>query len=314
MLRELPLVVFTIIAQMSVGSFVVLGLIHLFTGRADRAGNGTTDVIDKVSDPALYAIGPILALGLLASMMHLGTPIRAINALGHLQSSWLSREILFGLLFAVVGGAFALSQWFKWLTPRWRQALAGLAALVGLALIWSMTMVYLLPTVPAWDSWATPVRFFATTVLLGSLAVGAALVVTADVRRRRGAAADEAADAVIMSSLRGIAIGSIAMLGVEFVVLPLYLGRLATEGSVAGNASADTLVSTYGGYAIAQLVLVFLGVALLGVFLSRLAKRFSTAVQLQMLAFAPVAAFVLVFAGEIIGRMLFYASYARVGL
>ena len=305
MLSELPLVIFTIIAQMSVGSFVVLGLIHLFGGRAGR------DVIDKVSDPALYAIGPILVLGLLASMMHLGTPIRAVNALRHLDSSWLSREILFGLLFAAIGGAFAFSQWFKWLTPRLRQALAGLAAMVGLALIWSMTMVYLLPTVPAWDSWATPARFFATTFLLGSLAVGAALVVTADVRRRRGAAADEASDRVIMSSLRGIAIGAIAMLGVEFVVLPLYLGQLATDSSGAATESAATLVTTHGTYAVVQLVLVFLGVALLGVFLSRLAKRFSTA---RLLAIAPVAAFALVFAGEVIGRMLFYASYARVGM
>lgn len=305
MLSELPLVIFTIIAQMSVGSFVVLGLIHLFGARAGR------DVIDKVSDPALYAIGPILVLGLLASMMHLGTPIRAVNALRHLDSSWLSREILFGLLFAAFGGAFAFSQWFKWLTPRLRQVLAGLAAVVGLALIWSMTMVYLLPTVPAWDSWATPARFFATTFLLGSLAVGAALVVTADVRRRLGTAADEASHRVIMSSLRGIAIGAIAMLGVEFVVLPLYLGQLATDGSAAAAASAGTLVSTYGTYAVAELVLVFLGVALLGVFLSRLDKRLSVT---KMLAVAPVAAFVLVFAGEIIGRMLFYASYARVGL
>ena len=97
MLSELPLVIFTIIAQMSVGSFVVLGLIHLLAG---RAGRRSADVIDRVSDPALYAIGPILVVGLLASMMHLGTPIRAINALRHVDSSWLSREILFGLLFA----------------------------------------------------------------------------------------------------------------------------------------------------------------------------------------------------------------------
>jgi anaerobic dimethyl sulfoxide reductase subunit C len=305
MLSELPLVIFTIIAQMSVGSFVVLGLIHLFGVRTDR------EVIDRVSDPALYAIGPILVLGLLASMMHLGTPIRAINALRHLDSSWLSREIFFGLLFATIGGAFAFSQWFKWLTPRLRQCLAGLAALVGLALIGSMTMVYMLPTVPAWDSWATPFRFFATTFLLGSLAVGAALVVTADLRRRRRAVGDEASNRVVMSALRGIAIAAIAMLGVEFVVLPLYLGKLATDGSAAATASSGALVTTYGGYAVVQLVLVFLGVALLGVFLSRLAKRFSPA---RMLAMAPVAAFVLVFAGEIIGRMLFYASYARVGL
>lgn len=305
MLSELPLVIFTIIAQMSVGSFVVLGLIHLIGGRSRR------DVIDKVSDPALYAIGPILVLGLVASLMHLGTPVRAVNALGHLGTSWLSREILFGLLFAAIGGAFAFCQWFRWLTPRLRQALAGLAALVGIALIWSMAMVYLLPTVPAWDSWATPARFIATALLLGSLAVGAALVVTADVRRRRGAPSDEAADRVIMSSLRGIAIAAIAMLGVEFVVLPLYMGQLATGGSAATAASSGALATTYAGYAVFQLVLVFFGVALLGVFLSRLAKRFSAA---RLLAIAPVAAFVLVFAGEIIGRMLFYASYARVGL
>jgi anaerobic dimethyl sulfoxide reductase subunit C (anchor subunit) len=305
MLSELPLVVFTIVAQMSVGSFVVLGLIHLFGGRAGR------HVIDRASDPALYAIGPILVLGLLASMMHLGTPIRAINALRHLDSSWLSREILFGLLFAAVGGAFAFCQWFKWLTPRWRQGLASLAALIGLALIAVMSMVYMLPTVPAWNSWATPARFFATTFLLGSLAVGAALVAAAEVRRRRGTVGDEATQRVIISSLRGIAIGAIAMLGVEFVVVPLYVGKLAIGGSAAAAASEGALVNTYGWFAVVQLVLIFLGVALLGVFLSRLARPFNTA---RMLALAPVAAFVLVFGGEIIGRMLFYASYARVGL
>src|SRR4029079_12312545 len=244
MLHELPLVIFTIIAQMSFASCVVLGLIHLFGAKAGR------DVIDKVSDPALYAIGPILVLGLLASMLHLGTPIRAINALRHLDSSWLSREILFGLLFAALGGAFASCQWFKWLTPRLRQALAGLTALVGLGLVWSMANVYLLPTVPAWNSWATVVRFFATTFLLGSLAVGAVLVVTAEVRRRRGSALDDVSDRVIMSSLRGIPIAAIAMLGVEFVVLPIYLGELATEGSAAATASVGALVTTHGGYAV----------------------------------------------------------------
>lgn len=305
MFSELPLVVFTIIAQMSVGSFVVLGLIHLFGARFGR------DLVDRVSDPALYAIGPILVIGLFLSMMHLGTPIRAVNALGHLGTSWLSREILFGLLFAAIGGAFALCQWFKWLTPVLRQALAGLAALVGLALVWSMTMVYRLPTVPAWDSWATPVRFFATTFLLGSLAVGAALVIADGVRRRRGVAADAGTKVVIVASLRGIAVGAIAMLGIEFVVLPLYLGRLATDGSAATTASAGALVTTYGPYAMVQLVLVFLGVALLGVFLSKLVKPVNTA---RLFALVPVTAFALVLTGEIIGRMLFYASYARVGL
>ena len=46
MLTETPLVIFTIIAQMSAGSFVVLGLIHLL-----YAGRPAT--MDRVSDPAL---------------------------------------------------------------------------------------------------------------------------------------------------------------------------------------------------------------------------------------------------------------------
>ena len=52
------------------------------------------------------------------------------------------------------------------------------AALIGLVLIFSMSQVYRLQSTPAWDSFATPVSFYTTTFLLGTLALGVAFVVT----------------------------------------------------------------------------------------------------------------------------------------
>lgn len=304
MFNELPLVVFTVIAQMSAGSFVVLGLIHVIGFRTPPA------VMDRVSDPALFAIGPLLVLGLAASTLHLGSPLRAPNALRHLQSSWLSREILVGMLFLGLGAAFAACQWRKWLTARLRQVLAVATAVVGLVLVYCISRVYSLRTVPAWDTWHTIIRFYTTAFLLGFLAVGVALVVAAGVRARRGED-DPESERLIVNSLRGIAVGSILVLGVKFVGLPSYLGGLAVNDQPAAAKSLDTLVTTYGGFSLAQTILVFAGVAVLGLFLAQLSRG---GVSTRAMGIVAVSAFGFVLAGEVIGRMLFYASMARVGM
>src|SRR5512143_1729805 len=169
--REWALISFTILAQMSVGAFVVLGIVHFLAQR--KAGS---EQADRLSDRALLAIGPVMVLGLLVSLLHLGNPLNAYRAVANIGTSWLSREILFGALFAVAGGAFAIAQWRKIGSFAMRNLLAVAAALIGLALVYSMANVYMLGTEPAWDTWATPVSFFVTTLLLGVLAMGAAFV------------------------------------------------------------------------------------------------------------------------------------------
>ncbi|WP_354003962.1 DmsC/YnfH family molybdoenzyme membrane anchor subunit, partial [Cellulomonas cellasea] len=52
---ELPMIVFTLAAQMSVGAFVVLGVIQVVAGR--RFGRENVEVM---TDTALYAIGPVM--------------------------------------------------------------------------------------------------------------------------------------------------------------------------------------------------------------------------------------------------------------
>lgn len=303
--HELPMMVFTLFAQMSVGAFVVLGVVQLVAAR--RYGR---EAVDKITDPVLYAIGPVMVLGLVASMFHMNDVGNTLNVLRHVATSWLSREILFGAGFAALGFLFAAAQWFRWGTSRRRQGLAALTALVGLVLVWSMSMIYYsLVAVPAWHSWTTPAQFFTTALLLGALAVGAALMGTLMVRRRRSGAttADLADSSLIAATLKGIGIAAVVLLGAEFVIIPLHIANLAG----AGGAAATSAEVFTGAWFVARLVLVFLGAGLLAVLLFRYA---SPDARPRTLAFLATAAFALVLAGELIGRSQFYDSMTRIGM
>ena len=137
--EELPLLIFTLCGQTAAG----MALFALFGG--------------PLSIPLLTVIGGLIAVGGLASFLHLGSPWNAWRALNHLNKSWLSREILaFGLFGA------------SWLIAL---ALPGMGklplALTGLALVYVMAQVYHLRSMPSWNTWRTPVGFFATALVLG---------------------------------------------------------------------------------------------------------------------------------------------------
>ena len=77
--NEWALVIFTVVMQMAVGAFVVLGGVHFFATRR----NGIEEA-DKLSDRALIAIGPLAVLALVVTLLHLGNPINAPRAITHL--------------------------------------------------------------------------------------------------------------------------------------------------------------------------------------------------------------------------------------
>jgi len=303
-LREWALVAFTILSQMSVGAFVVLGVVHFLALRKSNMAEA-----DKLSDRALLAIGPTLVFGFIASMFHLGNPLNAPRAISNFGSSWLSREIAFGVLFLVLGAAFAFMQWRKVGSPSLRTGLAALAAVVGLAQVYSMAQVYLLPTVPAWNTVATPVAFFATSFLLGSLAMGTAFVVNYTVLQGSNSAG-EMQLGLLRDALRWIALGALVLLGVEFIVVPMQVATLAS-GSSAAVASAGVLVNQNGLLFVVRLVLVFLGAGVISLYIY---KNAVTGGKVQVLGNLAYLAFALVLVAEIVGRYLFYASFVKIGI
>jgi|GEM_PF-266149 len=309
---DLPMAVFTVLAQMSVGAFLVLGVVQVL---ARTVGGRSAEQVDRLTDPILYAVGASLVLGFAASALHLGNPINALNVLRNLGSSWLSAEIALGIAFGALGLLFTLLQHFKRGSLALRQALAAVTAVVGLSLVAAMSMIYYsVDIAPAWSTWATPVQFLTTTVLLGALAVGTALMATILVRRRADAAqaagSEEQAEdlALITTTLKGVAAVSVTMLGVIFLVTPLQL-NLLSQGGPAAVESAQVLS---GAWFVTRLVLVFLGAGLMGLFIYRFATV--TREDPRPLATVVSVAFGLVLVGELIGRTLFYESMTRIGM
>ena len=178
--HDIPMAIFTVVTQMAVGTFIALGVINILLRRRHGA-----DDTDHIIAPVLYAIGPVMVLGLFVSILHLGDVTNIFNVFRNADSSWLSREIILGLAFAASGFAFAVLEWFKWGSAAVRQVIAVVTAILGLGLLWAESMIYYtLDAVPAWSTWVVPFQFLATSVLLGVLAVGAALMVTTQVRAR----------------------------------------------------------------------------------------------------------------------------------
>ena len=301
--REWALIAFTILAQMSVGSFLVLSVVHFFSAR--KWGEKQAD---QLTDRALIAIGPVLMLGMAASLLHLGNPINAYKAVTNLGSSWLSREILLGVLFAASGAVFALMQWRKISTPSIRQLVGLVVALIGIVLAFAMSQIYLLPTRPSWDLITTPLSFFTTTGLLGVLAIGAAFVANYWYMQRQdpGCAGDQCV--ILRETLRWLAISSIVLLGLQFVILPLSLTLMSAGGAAD---SVALMAGPFGVVFALRLALVFLGAGVFGIFVYREAQLVG---QERMLSVYMYAAFALVLVGEILGRFLFYATAVKFGL
>lgn len=334
--QELPMILFTVIAQMCVGAFVGLGLIQLVARTRFKQ-----KTIDQVTDPVLYAIGPALVVGLAVSMLHMNDIFHTLNVFRHWETSWLSREIIFGIAFAAVGFLFAAMQGFKWGSGTLRMLVAGLGALLGLGLLWSMSMIYAsLPMVPAWGTWIVPFQFFGSATILGSLAICSSLLITDAVRK--GKAVEVIAES--RAEVERMPTGGIATLvktrvkeinapttepewrltthavqALSFIAATaglavlvsysIHLSNLAVAGP-AGEASAEAFA---GGFFITRLVLLGVAAILLAFLSFRIAAT-ATQKSTRLLAIVVTAAFILAFVAELMGRSLHYDSMVRLGI
>jgi anaerobic dimethyl sulfoxide reductase subunit C (anchor subunit) len=263
-----------------------------------------------MSDYGLLALGPLLVIALVASLFHLGNPLNAPRAVTNLGTSWLSREILASVLFVVVGGIFAIMQWRR-IGPRaLRNAIAVIAGLLGLALIFIMAQVYHLETQPAWNSWNTTLSFYATSFLLGVLGVAAAYVASYGYIRRKDPECAEVQCTLLHDALRGLSIAAIVLVGVEFVAAPLYVASLVS-GPAAAQQTTAMLIDEYSILFTLRLALAFIGACVLGLWIYRVAVQRERETLLANLTYA---AFGLVLVAEVLGRYLFYATHFKIGI
>ena len=246
----------------------------------------------------------------MAASLHLGNPLNAYLAVSNLGSSWLSWEILSGVLFAAVGGVFALMQWRKIASFAVRNLIAIVAAVIGLVLIYSMSNVS--------DSYAAGVehyryddRFLHHHLAVGSVSDGRGVCGELRLLATEESGCADAQCVLLRDALRWIAMASIVLLGVELVTVPLQIAYLAGGTSSAARASAAMMYGEYGLVLGLRLALVFIGAGILGVFIY---QNTLSAGREKVMGNLAYAAFALVIVSEVLRSILFYATHVRIGL
>ncbi len=229
--------------------------------------------VSRGSAVGAFAAG---AVALAASLLHLGQPARALKALRNVRTSWLSREVALFSAFSGLSLAYAASL----------HEVVGVAAVVAGGLgVYASGRLYLVPARPVWNSWRTPTAFFATAAATGPLLA----YFTLDRSRVT------TGWLVMLVAVAGA--GTAAQ-----VAVALHLARTARRGvDRQHQGTAHLLLDRFGGRFQARLALALVGLLLLA---GALLEPLSGAAAAGRVG----AAVVVVAAGELVGRWLFYVT------
>jgi len=285
--NEWPLVFFTLLTQISLG-IIIAGLLFSLVIKNTE----TSIPLDLKKLLMVTALG-CMVVALAISFFHLATPLHSIYALSNIGTSWLSREILLVSMLAFCLFIAFSSLHFN-IPHRDLFSYLFLAALVvGVILVWSMARIYMIQTVPLWNTPSTPIAFFNSALMLGG---SITLVLMAlyfsknpdipDIRQMQ----------------------NVVFLMIAAAVFISLLNMLLIQPDVAAASSGFFSPAVSPWWRHGQLILMLAGFSLLTYWFTLLPDAQWTA---SRLIYAGAACLLL---AEILGRYLFYASYYRVGI
>lgn len=278
-IHEWPLMFFTVIGQSVAGAFIVMTAVLL-------SGKLSPELNRKVHY-SMFGLWLLMGIGFLLSTMHMGTPLRAFNAFNRLGASSLSNEIASGAIFFAFGGLYwllaVLNKMPAALGKLWLVVVAVLAAIFVVA----TSRVYQIPTVPTWNNSYTMINFVLTAFLGGPILAALLLRVAGfDLQCIRPFAA----------------LSAIALLVSAATAISQGFDLASIETAVQ---KATDLVPDYGFLMDIKIVAIAMG---LGCWIMPLiAKRNPSVVNLGI-------GTLLVLAGEIVGRGVFYGLHMTVGM
>lgn len=284
-MKKLSLILFTIFSQMAVGAFCVLWGLQL-----NYSSQLETTLLEHITLAPLLIAVATMVMSLLFSLLHLGSPTIAYKAIINLRSSWLSREILFAVLFTGTSVIFAGMQFWQIASFGFRSGVAGLAAFFGLMLIYVMSRLYMIRTVPIWNTGYTLLSFFLTAFILGGLLVAFTIRIYTP-----GYFIYGLSSALIMvTSISGLVF---FLLGSEFVSILAKFVHMVS-GSPGMKEAALALFDKYKHVFYLRLVIGALGMGILGFIIFQ--ARYDTGFY--------YICFTLVLVAELLDRYLFYSA------
>lgn len=275
---EWPLVLFTVLGQCVVGAVIIMGL-------AWNSTSNNSELQQKIVR-SMFFVWLLMGIAFVASVMHLGSPLRAFNSLNRVGHSALSNEIASGSVFFAVGGFWWLLAMVQKMPAALGKVWLLLTMVLGLVFVWAMTRVYQIDTVPTWHNGYTTLSFFITVVLGGPL-LGTLLL------------------RAVGYSYHSTKLATLSVLAmfVAIAVIVLQGSDLARIQSSIQQASA--LVPDYASLEVWRIALLAAG---LGCWICPLLRHTSPK------TFGLLMGFILIVAGECIGRGIFYGLHMTVGM
>jgi len=279
---EWSLVFFTTISQLATGIMIAI-LPFVFSGNQKAYA--------KLNQSALYFSTALMLMALVLSFLHLNNPLHSIYALSNLGTSWLSMEIFFVSLFLFGLVFISILPLVKTPKPKHYRIFIIGTTVVGIIMVYSMSMLYMIPTVPIWNSICTPISFFATALLLGSAFVFS-LSLQQELKTRESLSGNQVK---IPPSITFIAIAIIAANTVLFNP-SIPEGNIAFEPQVANTT---------------LLMLRWLTMLLAVLSLLLIIYKKEKLKQVNVIYYQPFIFFLI---SELIARAAFYESFYNIGM
>lgn len=280
--NEWSLVFFTLISQLSVGILLIFCFLNFAYPNVEES-NG----IWLKSPEILILI--LLGIAAIISLLHLGKPMNATNSMNNYIGSWISKEIIsLGLLLAMVFVLFLM----KWvfISPIWLlNSMMIISSIAGIVFIYSMSRIYMIETIPTWNTLFTPFSFFMSVTLFSLLSIFSIKSVGTNL----------------------VPYELIVLVFIVFLVLLLAINVLHQFNLLRlENLGIDNLFFNKGIYLslfIGRVLLIVLAIGCLLIIYANIEKT-----QLnQLLEYILISGLLV---QEIIGRILFYQSYIRLGV
>lgn len=303
--REWSLPVYTILMQLAVGALFVLWSI-----RTSIRSKFSSEQLDRIIRNPVLVISFTMVVAMMGAHLHLSKPFHSFLAVLNFRSSWLSREIVFTILFF-------LTTIYLWFLTRFKSARQNLITIVGwLAIVFGFTVVYcmsriyLIPTQVAWNSSTVIISFYITTLLLGIMAIVCLLVLDLKFAEIQKSGDVEIRAQAIQYCIVWLTLFAFLSVLVN-IIITFYQIHLLSQGDPIAQTSLQLLFELYTPFFMMRLLFLSLAPLWLGYAVHRMRKAESAPRELMMPVYMSC---LLILIGEIIGRFLFYATHVRIGI
>jgi anaerobic dimethyl sulfoxide reductase subunit C (anchor subunit) len=280
--RELSLIINSILVPLAAGLFIFPAGYRMIL-----SGSAGSESVRYFTSTGMALSGPVILLGIVISMLHLGNPFRAYRSVRKIDTSWLSREVFFTASFFGLWLLYFIME----ITGIKTSYVIFLTVLAGFLSIISMANIYHSTGKPGWSGFNTYSGFLGSIVILGS--VGASVVAVYS-----SLDSGEVVELLVMSVIMALFVS-----GVRFIQQLLLFKKLKPDEEwslnnlVSGSSLNQEIISRYKAFMVSGWLLTFIGIVSTLFFL-----RNSDAVL--KISFA--ASLAVVLAGEFFERCGFY--------